>query len=180
MFTPRPRPDEARGRELAQREAPLRVLVRCDTTRFRNAEQQRAFGHVLRGVEAADAVSFFHGDVADKATFRFYPRRERVFRRARRRESACIRSGQQYGTLQLDHLNDCRRRCGRSGALAGAASNGLCGSSSRAALPASLTLRRTRTAIESMKIDQFQSLLAAASRFALSALGCCLLESYRH
>ena len=93
-------------RELAQRQTPLRVLVRCDTTRFRDAEQQRAFGHVFRRIEAADAVSFFHGDVADKATFRLYPRRECVFRRARRRESARIISSQHYGTLQPDHLNN--------------------------------------------------------------------------
>ena len=88
MLAARPRSDEARRRELAQREAPLRVLVRGNTTRFRDAEQQRAFGRVFRGVEAADAVALSACDVADEAALGLDPARQRVLARARR-ERVC-------------------------------------------------------------------------------------------
>ena len=84
MLAARPRSDEARRRELAQREAPLRVLVSCNTTRFRDAEQQRAFWDVFRRIEAADAVALSACDVADETPLGFDPARQCVLARARR------------------------------------------------------------------------------------------------
>ena len=94
------RSDEARRRELAQRQAPLRVLVRGNAARFRDAEQQRAFWDVFRGVEAADAVSCFSRRRRRRSHLpRFTHDASAVFARARRRESGRIRCCQQDAHL---------------------------------------------------------------------------------